>query len=101
MSFWPTLDHWSVAIPLDTPHRRLDALADTGFVALRDLPYDIPESEFVNLEYMDWKSGGDTNFAPLASADGELGAHCARCRAVLSPAAADRWPRSADESSMT
>ena len=21
---------------------------------------------------MDWKSGGDTNFAPLASADGEL-----------------------------
>ena len=72
MSFWPTLDHWSVAIPLDTPHRRLDALADTGFVALRDLPYEIPDAEFVNLEYLDWKSGGDTNFAPLASADGEL-----------------------------
>ena len=72
MSFWPTLDHWSVAIPLDTPHRRLDALAPTGFVALRDLPYEIPESEFLSLEYMDWKSGGDTNFAPLASADGEL-----------------------------
>lgn len=72
MSFWPTLDHWSVAIPLDTPHRRLDVLADTGFVALRDLPYEIPESEFLALEYMDWKSGGDTNFAPLASADGEL-----------------------------
>ncbi len=72
MSFWPTLDHWSVAIPLDTPHQRLDVLADTGFVALRDLPYEIPESEFTSLEYMDWKSGGDTNFAPLASADGEL-----------------------------
>lgn len=72
MTFWPTPDHWSVAIPLHTPHRRLDVLADTGFVALRDLPYDIDESEFVNLEYMDWKSGGDTNFAPLASADGEL-----------------------------
>ncbi|HSP27003.1 MAG TPA: hypothetical protein VLN74_00550, partial [Ilumatobacteraceae bacterium] len=72
MSFWPTPDHWSVAIPLDTPHRRLDALAATGFVALRDLPYEIPESEFVDLEYLDWKSGGDTNFAPLASADGEL-----------------------------
>ena len=50
----------------------LDALADTGFVALRDLPYEIPESEFVDLEYMDWRSGGDTNFSPLASADGEL-----------------------------
>lgn len=72
MSFWPTLDHWSVEIPLDTPHPRLDVLADAGVVALRDLPYDIPESEFMSLEYLDWKSGGDTNFAPLASADGEL-----------------------------
>ena len=72
MSFWPTRDHWSVEIPLDTPHRRLDALAESGFVALRDLPNEIPESEFLSLEYMDWKSGGDTNFAPLASADGEL-----------------------------
>ena len=72
MSFWPTLDHWSVAIPLDTPHRRLDVLADAGFVALRDLPYEIPASEFLELDYLDWKSGGDTNFAPLASADGEL-----------------------------
>jgi len=26
----------------------------------------------MTLEYMDWKSGGDTNFAPIASADGEL-----------------------------
>ncbi len=72
MSFWPTADHWSVEIPLDTPHRRLDVLAERGFVQLADLPYDIPESEFVGLEYMDWKSGGDTNFAPIASADGEL-----------------------------
>ena len=29
-------------------------------------------SEYEALEYMDWKSGGDTNFAPIASADGEL-----------------------------
>jgi hypothetical protein len=72
MSFWPTLDHWSVAIPLDTPHQRLDVLGDTGFVALRDLPYEVPEPEYLSLEYLDWKSGGDTNFAPLASADGEL-----------------------------
>lgn len=72
MSFWPTLEHWSVEIPLDTPHRRLDVLADTGFVALRDLPYAIPDEEYLSLEYLDWKSGGDTNFAPLASADGEL-----------------------------
>jgi hypothetical protein len=72
MSFWPTPEHWSVQIPLDTPHRRLDVLAETGFVQLRDLPYEIPAEEFETLEYMDWKSGGDTNFAPIASADGEL-----------------------------
>src|SRR2546430_14964223 len=32
----------------------------------------IPDSEYLALEYMDWKSGGDTNFAPVATADGEL-----------------------------
>ncbi len=72
MSFWPNADHWSVEIPLDTPHRRLDVLAETGFVQLADLPDAVPEAEFMALEYMDWKSGGDTNFAPIASADGEL-----------------------------
>jgi hypothetical protein len=72
MSFWPTHDHWSVQIPLHTPHRRMQALAETGFVALTDFAGEIPADEFQSLEYMDWKSGGDTNFAPLASADGEL-----------------------------
>ena len=71
-AFWPTQEHWSVAIPLQTPHVSLDCLAETGFVVLRDAPFDVPTSEWESLEYMDWKSGGDTNFAPLASADGEL-----------------------------
>ena len=71
-TFWPTLEHWSVAIPLHTPHVRLDCLADTGFIALKDASFVVPSSEWESLEYMDWKSGGDTNFAPLASADGEL-----------------------------
>ena len=31
MSFWPTLDHWSVQIPLHTPHFRMPVLAGTGF----------------------------------------------------------------------
>jgi hypothetical protein len=72
MSFWPTQEHWSVQIPLHSPHRRLQALAATGVVALGDLDLEIPSDEWLALEYMDWKSGGDTNFAPLASADGEL-----------------------------
>ncbi len=70
--FWPTKDHWSVAIPLDTPHYRMPQLAESGFVALRPADFDVPVAEWESLEYMDWKSGGDTNFAPLASADGQL-----------------------------
>ncbi|MEY3691338.1 MAG: hypothetical protein RJB57_993, partial [Actinomycetota bacterium] len=71
-TFWPTQEHWSVAIPLRTPHPRLDCLAGTGFVGLKRAPFDVPASEWESLEYFDWKSGGDTNFAPLASADGQL-----------------------------
>ena len=72
MSFWPTQDHWSVKIPLRTAHRRLPALAESGAVVLADIDFEVPTKEWLGLEYMDWKSGGDTNFAPLASADGEL-----------------------------
>jgi hypothetical protein len=70
--FWPTSAHWSVKIPLDTPHPRLPQLVDRGFVVLADAGFEVPVSEYGALEYMDWKSGGDTNFAPIASADGEL-----------------------------
>ncbi len=72
MSFWPTQEHWSVQIPLKTAHPRLAALAPTGVVQLADADLDVPPAEWERLEYMDWKSGGDTNFAPLASADGQL-----------------------------
>jgi hypothetical protein len=67
-----TTPHWSTEIPLDTPHVRLPVLAEHGYVQLRDFDESIPESEWRSLEYMDWKSGGDTNFAPIATADGEL-----------------------------
>jgi hypothetical protein len=70
--FWPNKEHWSVSIPLTTPHYRMSALEKDGFVILRPMDVEIPSNEWESLEYMDWKSGGDTNFAPLASADGEL-----------------------------
>ncbi|MFZ0169522.1 MAG: hypothetical protein WAL64_08905 [Candidatus Dormiibacterota bacterium] len=57
-------------------HRKLDVLAERGFVVLKD--YDgpaIPPAEWESLDYVDWKSGGDTNFAPLASANGEMECH--------------------------
>jgi hypothetical protein len=71
-SFWPTKDHWSVPLPLHTPHPRLAALADAGYVELADAPFQVPAHEYLDLEYMDWKSGGDTNFAPIATSDGQL-----------------------------
>jgi hypothetical protein len=72
VAHWLSSPHWSSDIPLDTPHPRLDALKEHGFVRLVDLADPIPETEYLALEYMDWKSGGDTNFAPIATADGEL-----------------------------
>ena len=57
-------------------HRKLDVLAKTGFVILRDRQSPpIPAAEWERLEYVDWKSGGDTNFAPLASALGQMECH--------------------------
>jgi hypothetical protein len=50
----------------------LPELAEQGYVVLRRCDLDIPEHEYLSLEYRDWKSGGDTNFAPIASAFGAI-----------------------------
>jgi hypothetical protein len=55
-------------------HYKTPILEQNGCVVLRD--YDgpgIPEQEYRNLQFIDWKSGGDTNFAPIASATGDMG----------------------------
>jgi hypothetical protein len=52
-------------------HRKLDVLDDTGFVILRRRD-PVPSHEWTSLEFMNWKSGGDTRFAPIASARGEM-----------------------------
>jgi hypothetical protein len=50
----------------------LPIMEEKGFVELRKYEGPLPErEEWEPLEYLDWKSGGDTNFAILASADGE------------------------------
>ena len=54
-------------------HTKLDILAEKGYVILGDNTGPAPQpAEWEALEYVDWKSGGDTNFAPLASALGEM-----------------------------
>jgi len=94
-TFWPNQEHWSVKIPLVTEHYRLPALAENGFAMLTPMPVVVPSVEWECLEYMDWKSGGDTNFAPLASADGELD-----CRGFWDKGKTDKdalWTSNADK----
>lgn len=52
-------------------HRKLAALEETGYVVLRRRE-PVPANEWLDLEFMNWKSGGDTRFAPIASARGEM-----------------------------
>src|SRR5947208_4844635 len=76
-------------------HLKLDALVEKGYVVLRD--YEGPpvtKEEWMGLEYMDWKSGGDTNFAPIASAFGEM-----ECRGFWDHGKADKdgiWTKNAE-----
>jgi hypothetical protein len=50
----------------------LATLAEAGFTVLSERSDEIPSREWEGLRYVDWKSGGDTRFAPIASATGEL-----------------------------
>jgi len=56
-------------------HVELPELATHGYALLRPCDLLPPEEEYLGLEYMDWKSGGDTNFAPIASAYGGMECH--------------------------
>ena len=51
MSHWLTTPHWSTEIPLETQHPRLDALAATGFVRLRDLDQAIRDPGATHLVF--------------------------------------------------
>jgi hypothetical protein len=55
-----------------TKFRTLPAMEETGYIELKKYDGPLPDpSTWEGLEYVDWKSGGDTNFAILASANGE------------------------------
>lgn len=48
------------------------ALEDKGFVILDSYGGEMDPKEWLDIEYVDWKSSGDTRFSPLASAKGEI-----------------------------
>ena len=53
-------------------HYRMPILEEKGFVVLSRDNVAIEQHEWMDLEYVDWKSSGDTRFAPLASAYGDI-----------------------------
>ena len=48
------------------------ALEETGYVVLDRYNQELDPKEWLDIEYNDWKSSGDTRFAPLASAFGDI-----------------------------
>jgi hypothetical protein len=53
-------------------HQKLSILEESGYVVLDSYQQPIDAAEWKALEYVDWKSSGDTRFAPLASAYGQI-----------------------------
>jgi len=49
----------------------LPIFAETGYVVLDSYDQSADAQEWRDVEYVDWKSSGDTRFAPLASAYGD------------------------------
>ena len=53
-------------------HDRMSVLEEKGYVVLSPDRAVVDPAEWQGLEYVDWKSSGDTRFAPLASAYGAI-----------------------------
>jgi hypothetical protein len=53
-------------------YTRLKAFEETGYVVLDSYDQAADPKEWLDVEYVNWKSSGVTRFAPLASAFGEL-----------------------------
>jgi hypothetical protein len=53
-------------------YTRLPILDETGYVIVDSYDQASDPQEWLDVEYVDWKSSGDTRFAPLASAYGDM-----------------------------
>ena len=53
-------------------YTKLAALEETGYVVLDGYDQGADPKEWLDLTFVDWKSSGDTRFAPLTSAYGDL-----------------------------
>ena len=55
-----------------TNHYRMQALDEAGYVIIDSYDQSADPAEWNDIEFVDWKSSGDTRFAPLASAYGDM-----------------------------
>jgi hypothetical protein len=53
-------------------YTKLEQFEETGYVVLDPYDQDQDPAEWLDLTFVDWKSSGDTRFAPLASAYGDM-----------------------------
>jgi hypothetical protein len=53
-------------------YTKLEAFRENGYVVLEPYSGEVDPQEWLGVEWVDWKSSGDTRFAPLASAYGDI-----------------------------
>ncbi len=53
-------------------YTKLEAFRANGYVVLEPYAGEVDPQEWLGVEWVDWKSSGDTRFAPLASAYGDI-----------------------------
>lgn len=51
---------------------KMPVMDDSGYVLIDSYDQDADPQEWLDIEYVDWKSSGDTRFSPLASAYGDM-----------------------------
>lgn len=90
----PDARHWSAAIGGSSNHEQMASLVEHGFAVLAPALDAVPEVELDALTYLPWRSGGDTTFAPLTSATGEL--DCEPFWTRDRPDTDGRWTSNAD-----
>ena len=61
-----------MALYTENGYTKIEAFRANGYVVLDPYGQAMDPREWLEVEYVDWKSSGDTRFAPLASAYGDL-----------------------------
>ena len=57
---------------VENGYTKLEAFRENGYVVLDRYAGEVDPREWLDVEYVDWKSSGETRFAPLASAYGDI-----------------------------